>query len=52
MIWQDMSYNQLEPDIGFRDRLETEPEEIEEEDTLNELNQTNTPVFNWNGCVL
>ena len=47
-----MSYNRPEIDIGFRDRLETEPEEIEEEDILNELNQTNTPVFHFDRCIL
>ena len=52
VIWSDMSYNQPEIDIGFRDRLETEPEEIEEEDILNEFDKTNTFVFNFNGCIL
>lgn len=52
MIWNDMSYNRPEIDIDHRDRLETEPEEIDEEDMLNEFIQTNTPVFDFNRCVL
>lgn len=36
MIWRDMSYNQLESD--FLNKLETEPEENEEEEVANELN--------------
>lgn len=50
MIWYDMSYNQFEAD--FINRLETEPEENEEEEVVNEFNQANTTVFNSNGCIL
>ena len=43
-IWQDMSYNQLEPD--FLNRLEPEPEENDEEEVLDEPDQTNSFIFN------
>lgn len=46
MIWEDMSYNQLEIYTSFQNKLETEPEEIEEEDVFNEFDQTNSFIFN------
>lgn len=45
MIWQDMSYNQLESD--FLNKLDIEPEENEmEEEVANEFDQANSFVFN------
>ena len=50
MIWYDMSYNQFEAD--FLNRLETEPEENEEEEVINESDQTNSFIFNRYECIL
>ena len=44
MIWYDMSYNQFE--VNFFNKLETEPEENEEEEAINEPDQTNSFIFN------
>ena len=44
VIWYDMSYNQFEDD--FLNKLETEPEENEVEDVADELDQTNSFIFN------
>lgn len=52
MIWEDMSYNQLEIYTSFQNKLETEPEEIEEEDVFNEFDQTNSFIFNRYECIL
>lgn len=50
MIWYDMSYNRLETD--FLNKWESELEKIEEEDTSNESDQTNSFIFDSYRCVL
>ena len=50
MIWYDMSYNQFDPD--FLNKIINEPEDNEAEDVVNEFDETNTPVFHSNRCVL
>ena len=50
MIWEDMSYNQLEPD--FLNKITNEPEENEAEDVIDEPDQTNSFIFNRYECIL
>ena len=50
VIWYDMSYNQFEPD--FLNKIINELEDNEVEDVVNEFDETNTPVFHSNRCVL
>lgn len=52
MIWNDMSYNRPEIEVDFRDRLETEPEYLIEEEVFDEFNKANTPVLRVNGRIL
>lgn len=52
MIWKDMSYNRPEIEVDFRDRLETEPEYLIEEEVFDEFNKANTSVLRVNGRIL
>ena len=50
MIWYDMSYNRFENDFFYK--LETEPEENEEEEAIDEPDQTNSFIFNRYELIL
>lgn len=53
MIWWDMSYNQSDIKSVLINKLETEPEEINNREELwNELDKTNTFIFHLNRCFL
>ena len=52
MIWNDMSYNRPEIEVDFRDRLEIEPEYLDEEEVFDEFDKANTPVLHVNGRIL
>lgn len=51
MIWYDMSYNQFFADF-LNKFSELEENEAEKEENVNELDQTNTFIFNSDRCFL